>query len=131
MNSSRNRTPNTARKSTNLSASKRNFTSSDKRSSYEGATNSRIQEMIQNATGYDDEVNTYTTNTSLHQAKNDLMQLGIELDDELIERLQNNLGIDKIFKVAHDAVHVIKSTTRATASNDDQSHPLRCLRTKT
>lgn len=123
MNSSRNRTPNTARKSTNLSASKRNFTSSDKRSSYEGATNSRIQEMIQNATGYDDEVNTYTTNTSLHQAKNDLMQLGIELDDELIERLQNNLGIDKIFKVAHDAVHVIKSTTRATASNDDQSHP--------
>jgi hypothetical protein len=57
-------------------------------------------------------MNTNTSNSTVLQAKNDLMQLGIELDDELIERLQKNLGIDRIFKVAHDAAHVIKSTTR-------------------
>jgi len=43
------------------------------------------------------------------QAKNDLMQLGIELDDELIQRLQKNLGIEKIFQVAHEAIHLIKN----------------------
>lgn len=46
---------------------------------------------------------------STKQAKLDLMQLGIELDDRLIERLQNNLGIHKIFEVARDVSHIMKT----------------------
>lgn len=41
-------------------------------------------------------------------AKNNLMALGIELDTELIERLQNNLGIEKIFTIASKTAKLIK-----------------------
>eukprot|EP01033_Poteriospumella_lacustris_P016456 gene16456-11768_t len=44
---------------------------------------------------------------AVRQAKEDLLRLGIELDDELITRLQNNLGIDKIFEVAHQAATIL------------------------
>jgi hypothetical protein len=44
---------------------------------------------------------------AVRQAKEDLLRLGIELDDELITRLQNNLGIDKIFDVAHQAATIL------------------------
>lgn len=41
-------------------------------------------------------------------AKFDLMSLGIELDEDLIQRLQQNLGIEKIFSVAQKSASLIK-----------------------
>jgi hypothetical protein len=92
--------------------SRTSFTASQSKKTphHPSKSTSREEELVH---GYDsDGMNTNTSNSTVLQAKNDLMQLGIELDDELIERLQKNLGIDRIFKVAHDAAHVIKSTTR-------------------
>lgn len=43
----------------------------------------------------------------INRAKTDLLQLGIELDDDIIERLQNNLKIEKIFQIAHQASKVM------------------------
>lgn len=48
----------------------------------------------------------------VRQAKQDLMHLGIELDDRLIERLQKNLKIDKIFHVAHEVSNIIKTNPK-------------------
>lgn len=45
---------------------------------------------------------------NISQAKRDLLQLGIELDDALIERLQKNLKIEKIFQVASKASQIIE-----------------------
>ena len=42
------------------------------------------------------------------KAKADLMALGIELDDALIERLQKNLGIERIFAVARRSANILK-----------------------
>jgi hypothetical protein len=47
--------------------------------------------------------------TNNHGPKFDLMSLGIELDDNLIERLQKNLGIEKIFSIAQKSASLIKS----------------------
>lgn len=49
-------------------------------------------------------------------AKKDLMALGIELDDNLIERLQNNLGIEKIFRVAQRSAVLLKESKKVTSS---------------
>lgn len=57
---------------------------------------------------------------AIRQAKEDLLRLGIELDDELITRLQNNLGIDKIFKVAHDAATVLAPQPALDIANQNQ-----------
>eukprot|EP01039_Chlorochromonas_danica_P004982 gene4982-5470_t len=58
--------------------------------------------------------------SSVKQAKEDLLNLGIELDDRLIERLQKNLGVEKIFQVAHDVSQIIKSKPKAPSqSNQD------------
>ncbi len=44
---------------------------------------------------------------AINRAKVDLMQLGIELDDDIIERLQKNLKIEKIFQIAHQASKIM------------------------
>jgi hypothetical protein len=44
---------------------------------------------------------------AINRAKVDLLQLGIELDDDIIERLQKNLKIEKIFQIAHQASKIM------------------------
>jgi hypothetical protein len=43
-----------------------------------------------------------------NKAKNDLLSIGIELDDDLIHRLQHNLGIERIFSVARKTATLMK-----------------------
>lgn len=43
-----------------------------------------------------------------NKAKGDLLSLGIDLDDDLIQRLQTNLGIERIFSVARKAATLMK-----------------------
>ena len=47
-------------------------------------------------------------NTPVNKAKTDLLSLGIDLDDDLIQRLQTNLGIERIFSVARKAASLMK-----------------------
>jgi hypothetical protein len=58
----------------------------------------------------------------VRQAKEDLMRLGIELDDELISRLQNNLGVKKIFKVAHHASNLLAPRPELDILNQTNLH---------
>lgn len=44
----------------------------------------------------------------LNKAKTDLLSIGIDLDDDLIQRLQSNLGIERIFSVARKAATLMK-----------------------
>lgn len=43
-----------------------------------------------------------------NKAKTDLLSIGIDLDDDLITRLQTNLGIERIFSVARKAATLMK-----------------------
>lgn len=49
----------------------------------------------------------------LNKAKTDLLSIGIDLDDDLIQRLQSNLGIERIFSVARKAATLMKDKPSA------------------
>jgi hypothetical protein len=49
-----------------------------------------------------------TATPEVSKAKTDLLSIGIDLDDDLISRLQTNLGIERIFSVARKAATLMK-----------------------
>lgn len=49
-----------------------------------------------------------TATPQVSKAKTDLLSIGIDLDDDLISRLQTNLGIERIFSVARKAAALMK-----------------------
>lgn len=56
-----------------------------------------------------------TTTPEVSKAKTDLLSIGIDLDDDLISRLQTNLGIERIFSVARKAASLMKDKPNSNA----------------